>query len=136
MRHLTFFAHTNPYNGDAWYTATRSAQIEPTADTLALVGEATRLLSAFCRPGFRYFKAGVMLSDLFPPRQQTRMFATRDVEKSARAMAALDAVNARFGRGALRLASTGLTRAWAARQERHSPRYATRADEMLVGQAF
>lgn len=51
-------------------------------------------------------------------------------------MAALDAVNARFGRGALRPASTGLIRAWAGRQARHSPRYTTSADEMLVGEAF
>ncbi|MGO9818142.1 MAG: Y-family DNA polymerase [Acidocella sp.] len=136
VRQLTVFAHTNPHNGDTWYSGTRSAQIEPTSDTLALVAEATRLLSALWRPGFRYSKAGVMLNDLFPARQQTGMFATRDVGKSMRAMAALDAVNVRFGRGALRPASTGLIRAWAGRQARHSPRYTTSAEEMLVGTAF
>jgi len=134
--HLSVFAHTSPHNGDDWYSGGRAAQIEPTADTLALVGEAVRLLRAFWRPGYRYFKAGVMLGELAPARQQAGMFATRDVEKSARAMAALDAVNARFGRNTLRPAATGLFRSWAGRQARHSPRYTTRVEEMLVAKAF
>jgi DNA polymerase V len=62
VRHLSVFAHTNPHNGDAWYSGQRSAQIEATSDTLALVGEAVRLLRGVWRPGFRYFKAGVMLN--------------------------------------------------------------------------
>jgi hypothetical protein len=65
VRQLIVFAHTNPHNRDTWYSGTRSAQIEPTSDTLALVGEATRLLAALWRLGFRYFKGGVMLNDLF-----------------------------------------------------------------------
>jgi len=134
--HLSVFAHTNPHNGDDWYSGGRSAQIEPTADTLALVGEATRLLRAFWRAGYRYFKAGVMLGELVPARQQSGMFATRDIEQSARAMAALDAVNACFGRGTLHPAATGMFKAWAGRQARHSPRYTTRDEEMLVAKAF
>jgi len=134
--HLAVFAHTNPHNGDDWYSGSWAARIEPTADTLALIGEAVRLLRAFWRPGFRYFKAGIMLGDLAPARQQAGMFATRDTVKSARAMAALDAVNARFGRGTLRPAATGMLKAWAGRQARHSPRYTTRAEEMLIAKAF
>jgi DNA polymerase V len=134
--HLSVFAHTNPHNGDPWYSGSRAARIEPTADSLAMIGEAVRLLRALWRPDYKYFKAGVMLGDLFPARQQAGMFATRDGAKSARAMAALDAVNARFGRGTLRPAATGMFKAWAGRQSRHSPRYTTHAGEMLVAKAF
>ena len=77
-----------------------------------------------------------MLGELSPARQQGTMFTTQDTAKSARAMAALDAVNARFGRGTLRPAATGLFNAWSGRQARHSPRYTTRAEEMLVAKAF
>ncbi|MDE2392070.1 MAG: DUF4113 domain-containing protein, partial [Rhodospirillales bacterium] len=135
-RHLSVFAHTNPHNGDDWYSGSRAAQIEPTADTLALISEAIRLLRAIWRPGFRYFKAGVMLGDLSPARQQGAMFSTRNPVKSARAMAALDTVNARFGRGTLRPAAMGFFHNWAGRQARHSPRYTTCADEMLIAKAF
>jgi DNA polymerase V len=133
---MAVFAHTNPHNGDAWYSGSRAAQIEPTADTLALIGESVRLLRAIWRPGYRYFKAGVMLAELVPAQQQGEMFSTRDVAKSTRAMAALYAVNARFGRGTLRPAATGMFKSWAGRQARHSPRYTTRAEEMLVVKAF
>jgi DNA polymerase V len=129
---LSVFAH----NGDAWYSGSREAQIEPTANTLALVDEAIRLLRTLWRPGYRYFKAGVMLNGLYPARQQGRMFTTRDIEKSARAMAALDAVNARYGRGTLRLACIGTNLPWAGRQAQHSSRYTTCLDEILVGEAF
>jgi DNA polymerase V len=103
---------------------------------LALITEAVRLLRAIWRPNFRYFKAGIMLGDFAPARQQSGLFSTRDAVKSVRAMAALDAVNARFGSGTLRPAATGMIKAWAGRQARHSPRYTTSAEEMLIAKAF
>ena len=51
-------------------------------------------------------------------------------------MAALDAVNARFGRGALRPLSTGLARTWGTRHARLSPRYTTRLDELMEATAL
>ncbi len=51
-------------------------------------------------------------------------------------MQALDAVNARYGRGTLRPLATGITRPWATRHERLSQRYTTRAEEMLVATAW
>lgn len=77
-----------------------------------------------------------MLAALTPARQQGRFFATHDPRRSAQAMAALDAVNARWGRGTLRPASTGFDRSWGAKQQKLSPRYTTRATEMLVATAF
>ena len=136
VSHLAVFAHTSPHNGDPWHSSQRSARIEPTADTPALIGEAVRLLRAGWQPGFRYFKAGVMFTELAPATSQTTLFASRDPARSARAMAALDAVNARWGRGTLRPASSGLVHGWAARQQRLSPRYTTQAGEILIGTAF
>ncbi|EKM99086.1 DUF4113 domain-containing protein [Acidocella sp. MX-AZ02] len=97
---------------------------------------AEKLRAEGLEAGHSYFKAGVMLANLTPARQQGQMFTARDTVKSARAMAAIDAVNARFGRGMLRPAATGTTMTWASRQARHSPRYTTRAEEMLVAKAF
>ncbi|MCF3948190.1 Y-family DNA polymerase [Acidiphilium iwatense] len=134
--HMAVFAHTSPHNDDPWHSAQRGSVIEPTADTAALIGEAVRLLQAGWRPGYRYFKAGVMLTALAPVARQASLFATRDPARSALAMEALDAVNARWGHGTLRPASTGIVRPWGARQQRLSPRYTTRADEMMIGQAF
>ena len=64
------------------------------------------------------------------------LFATRDPARSARLMAALDGVNARYGRGTLRVLATGIERSWGTRHQKLSPRYTTRADEMLQARAF
>ena len=134
---MAVFCHTNKFNQhEPQYGGSRACQIEPTADTGALVSEAVRLLRAAYRPGYRYSKVGVMLTDLAPPRVQSSLFSTRDPVRSAKTMAALDAVNARFGRNTLRPASVGMTKSWAARQQHVSPRYTTRFEEILVGQAF
>ncbi len=67
------------------------------------------MLRPLWRQGFRYFKVGVVLDDLRDAATEPRsLFPTRDPATSARLMAALDAVNARYGRGALRPLATGL----------------------------
>ncbi len=64
------------------------------------------------------------------------VFPSRGPAKSARLVATLHAMNARFGRGALRPLATGMTRPWGARHARLSPRYTTRADELVEAEAW
>ena len=45
-------------------------------------------------------------------------------------MAAMDRVNAKFGRNALFPAAMGIERGWKLRSAYHSPRYTTRLDEL------
>ena len=116
---MAVFLQTNPHRPDeAWHSGQRAGRIEPTSDSLALIAEALRMLRPLWVPGLRYFKAGVVLNDLVAERQQPRMlFATRDPAKSAKVMQALDAVNARYGRGTLRPLATGIARPWATRRD-------------------
>jgi DNA polymerase V len=51
-------------------------------------------------------------------------------------MAPLDAVNARFGREALRPLATGTARPWGTRHDRISPRYTARVDELMEAKAW
>ena len=49
-------------------------------------------------------------------------------------MKALDLVNQRFGRGTLHMASAGMAgdkRVWSMKQERRTPRYTTRMEDIL-----
>jgi DNA polymerase V len=96
------------------------------------------------RPRFNYVKAGVMLVDLRPRGQQEQgeldLFSGvgEPVEAASRRdrsslMGALDALNKRFGRGAVDVASAAHQAEHSshiARQERRSPRYTTRLDEI------
>lgn len=136
--HMAVFLQTSPHAPDEpWHSGQRAARIEPTSDTLALIGEAVRLLTPLWRDGFRYFKAGVVLTDLVTRAAQPRMlFATRNPEASRRTMAALDAVNARYGRGTLRPLSTGIARSWGTRHSCQSQRFTTRLDEVMEATAW
>lgn len=74
-----------------------------------------------------------MLIDLKPASAMPDiLFQTRDLERSARLLAALGAVNNRFGRRILNSAAAGLTRAWGTRRQRLSPRDTTHVDEVLA----
>jgi DNA polymerase V len=120
----------------------------PTADTRQLIGVAVRALEGMYRPGFNYVKAGVMLVDLQPEglaQGELDLFPGTFVSEApaaqrdrARLMDALDALNRRFGRGAVSVASAARRETvggYTVKQERRSPRYTTRLDEMPIARA-
>ena len=134
--HLSVLMQTNPHNGDPWYAKHAAVTIEPTSDARDLIRHATALGRAIWLPGYRYFKAGIILSDLRPTGSQGLMFAFRDPVQSATVMAALNAVNARFGSGTLRPGSTGLKRTWSPRQSLLSSRYTTQLEEIVKAKSW
>jgi DNA polymerase V len=137
VTHISVILQTNHFSADDHqYSNQASAQIEPTISTGILIREAERLLKRIWRPGFRYAKTGVMFWGLQPAGKQSSLLLTHDPEKAARSMAAMDAINARYGRGALRPASLSLSKTWSARALRLSPRYTTRLSEILRATAF
>jgi DNA polymerase V len=130
---MQVFMHTNRFNGDPAYSNQRTIEIEATADSFALITAATRAAEALWRDGFRYAKAGIVLVDLYRPAELpiVDMFATRDPAKSKAIMAAMDAINGRFGRGAARPAAVAAAPGWSMRRANLSPCYTTRLDDML-----
>jgi len=100
----------------------------PTDDTLALTAWAMKGLEAIYKPGHAYKKAGVMLSEISSKAHcQGDLFAAQDEGKLTQVM---DRVNARFGKGVLKLAQDGTQNAWAMRQDRKSPGYTTHWEEV------
>ena len=76
---MQVFMHTNRFNNDPSYANQVTLDIEPTADSLALIGSATRAARAMWQKGYRYAKAGIVLLDLyqFGDLPVADMFATR-----------------------------------------------------------
>jgi DNA polymerase V len=144
------FITTSPFRrNDRQHSASVTLPlVRPSADTRLLIAGAVRALRAMHRPGCNYVKAGVMLVDLRPMGQeQAELDLFADDAAGAEAspsrerpqlMGALDALNRRFGRGAVTVASAARrsepTPA-VARQERRSPRYTTRLDEIPAARA-
>ena len=118
------------------YNPQQTFAIEATADTMALIGSATRAMERMWRDGFRYVKAGIVLLDLHRPiAYPASLFPTRDPKRSAVLMRMMDALTDRHGRGAVRIASTAPEGGWNMKRQKLSPRYTTCADEMLAVRA-
>jgi DNA polymerase V len=72
-----------------------------------------------------------MLDDLLPLEDRPRTLF--EVPRGSPAlMQALDAVNARFGKKTMVLASESMQRSWQLRADHRSPRYTTRLSELPV----
>jgi DNA polymerase V len=132
---LTVFFHTSRYRSDQpQYAGSRTARLTPmSADTIELVAAARRCAqAAWPKAGtFAFTKAGVMLDDLLPVGDRPRtLFDVPD--RPPALMQALDAVNARFGKKTMTLASEGTSRAWQTRAAHRSPRYTTRIEDLPV----
>ena len=144
------FITTSPFRkNDRQHSASVTMPlVRPTADTRQVIGAAVRALEGMYRSGFNYVKAGVMLVDLQPQGQEQGELdlfsATHEAEATALQrdhsglMGAIDTLNRRFGRGAVAVASATRQEAhsgYTAKQERRSPRYTTRHDEIPTARA-
>jgi DNA polymerase V len=147
---IQVFIRTSPFReNDRQHSPSVTVPIRPTADSRKIVGAACEAARSMFRPGFNYAKAGVMLMDLqegqsLGDQGELDMFASEDGKTATEPdrpalMQAMDALNRRFGRGAVRIGSTTTARAgdtgaasWSVRQDRRTPRYTTRWDEMPV----
>lgn len=129
------FVQTNRFNKDEQYNAGLTVPLpEPTDDTLTLTAAALAGLEMIYRSGYRYKKAGVMLTLLSDKHaRQASIFDNLVVtQRSTKLMTALDTINRDYGHGTVRSGVSGFTQHWAMRNENRSPRYTTRWDELPV----
>ena len=105
----------------------------PTDDSRQLVNVALWGLKQIYKPKFNYAKAGVMLSELVPAAGvQTDLFSQTQISnKSYDLMTAMDKINKKMGKEAIKLASEGFKRPWKMKQENKSPSYTTSWNELV-----
>ena len=134
------YLRTNPFRThDEQRSRTWTTPLaRPTDDTQRLVQAAVRGLEAAYTAGYRYAKVGVTLLDLQAAthcQEELPWIASGNAPAPDRGplMKAMDAMNQRYGKGTIAVASTGATRPerhWVMRQERRTPRYTTQWDEL------
>ncbi|MFQ5570972.1 MAG: Y-family DNA polymerase [Rhodothermales bacterium] len=132
---VTVFITTKAYGRGPHYTNSRTVVLpEATAYTPVLIGYAHRGLASIYRAGYRYKKAGVIMSGIHGSEERQRdLFAGLDHGKASSLMAAVDGVNRRWGRGTVFFGASGTgRRRWLMKQVLRSPRYTTRWDEVPV----
>lgn len=135
------WVNTNPFKAgaDQYHPSKAFTFFGPTCDTREVLLIAQGLTKAMYRPGYRYKKAGVGLLDLTAGDvHQGDLFAGIDLRSHA-LMQVMDQANAKFGRGAVSMASSAWRQAktgaakpqWAMNQKNLSPSYTTRWDQLV-----
>jgi DNA polymerase V len=138
---ILVFAHTSPFRSGPHFSKSIVIPLRrPTADSRHLVQAAVLGVNQIYKPGFQLSKTGVMLLDLMPDNvsQGEFDFDAPETRDRGKLMAAMDAINDRFGRGAIHVGSAvgaGVERDWSIRQERLTPQYTTRFSDLPVARA-
>lgn len=102
-----------------------------TSVTNELIKPAVALVDRLYQSGRFYKKAGVMLSELVPDTSiQGNLFVPETKNKGRFLMDMMDNINFSMRNDMLKFAASGIDRNWKMRQEKRSPRYTTRWEEM------
>lgn len=134
---ITVFIRTSPF-------AKNSLPYKPqitiplsiaTADSRRLVQAAYFGLKHIFKSGYRYQKAGIILSELQDQAQhQNDLFSQVNLQQSTQVMQTMDLLNQRYGANTVTLASTGLiagnARHWRLRANQKSQNFTTRWTEI------
>ncbi|HKK81367.1 MAG TPA: Y-family DNA polymerase [Prolixibacteraceae bacterium] len=128
------FIHTNGFKPDMpQYSRNVVVKLPyPTNSGIELAKFATRGLAYIFREGYRYKKAGVIVMDLVPENERQMTIFEKPNLKHLSLMKAVDKLNAALGQQKIKLASQDLGRTWKMRQEKLSPRYTTRLNEVMT----
>ncbi|MEB5528091.1 translesion error-prone DNA polymerase V subunit UmuC [Vibrio cholerae] len=130
---MTVFIRTSPFkDNEPQYSNSASGELLiPSCDTRDFIELASHLIKRIWKDGFRYAKAGVMLSDFYDPGMfQPGLFddvSTRS--NSQQLMSVLDSIN-QSGAGKVFFAGQGTKKDWSMKREYLSPAYTTRWDQL------
>lgn len=132
---LHLFLFTNPYReNDPQYFGSKVLQFPiATNSSFDLVAVAQRALELLFKEGFRYKKAGIMVSGIVPENNvQTALFDLEEPKrlKDHRVFQTVDALNRKLGRNKIRISTQG--NGPSTHQAFRSPYYTTRWEDLLV----
>jgi DNA polymerase V len=103
-----------------------------THQTHALLQLAHQALDAIFLRGYQYARVRVVLGGLTSDRELLNTLFDQPDEKIAQVTAAMDLINARYGRRTIFYASEGIRQAWHARRDSLSEAYTTNLHQLPV----
>lgn len=137
--HITVFLATNRFKEeDPQYSNSHVYKLaEPTDNTAQIIKVAQKNLDKIYKKGYKYKKAGVMLSGIVPKKlRQASLFTSEYFYKrNKRLMQEIDSINHKWGKETLKYASTGTNRTWKMKREKKSPSYTTRWQDLPIAEA-
>ena len=139
-KQIHVFVTTNPFSAkQPQYSAGADGTLpHPSNHTPDLISAALGLLHEIYRPGHRYKKTGIFLTELVPEEAVQPDFfepPSRVTKRAKEIDRVVDELNRKLGRNAVRYGAMGLQSAWAMCQENRSGRFTTRWDEIPTAKA-
>ena len=132
---LTVYLRTNKHNvkHDQHYPSITVKVPFATSSTQELTRICVQALRAIWQPGYNYLKTGVRATGIIPAGEaQYNLFSNYDNSKQQKLSGLMDDINARYGRGALRVAAEGYDKTWKMKQEFLSKQYTTNWQDLVV----
>ena len=128
------FIHTNPHatNQPQYSNQTVVELPVPTSDSTEIIRFALAALKSIYKDGYRYKKAGVIITEIVPERPfQGDLFDVRDRDKYNKIMTVMDSLNESYGKQKVKIAAQGFDRKWKLKNEKLSPCYTTNLKDIL-----
>ena len=119
---ITVFIRTSPFQSRFGHYSNSKTIDFPIAtnNSIEIVKTALTALESIFKNGYRYQKAGVMLSNLSESTNSKNLFSSEKDEKISCLMRSIDNTNYRYGRSTLSLASAGVHKRWNSKRQHYS----------------
>ena len=130
---ITVFIRTSPFDkSKKYYSNSKSVDLAiKTNNSIELIKNAIKALNEIYKAGYKYQKAGIILSDLQDEKGgQENLLSPLLENKSKSLMKAIDYTNSKYGRYAISIARAGLDKGWKMRRE-HSSKIDTASIDSL-----
>ncbi len=119
---ITVFVRTSPFQSRySFYSNSKTIDLPiATNNSIEIVKTSLNALEAIFKNGYRYQKAGVILSHLSDSTNNKNLFSSEKDEKINNLMKSIDSTNYRYGRSTLSLATAGVHKKWNSKRQHYS----------------
>ena len=116
---ITVFIRTSPFqNKGIFYSNSKTIDFPiATNNSIEIVKNALTGLDLIYKDGFKYQKAGIILSGLSDSEKGNSLFKSTKDERIKNLMQSIDNTNYRYGRSTISLAGAGINKKWSMRRQ-------------------
>ena len=131
---VSVFVRTNPFDKKSAYYSNGASRTlsHPTHDSITIIETSLLLTKRIFKNNYQYKKAGVLLSGLCDDSEIQETLFEKNYNKNSDLMSAIDAINYRYGRDTLQMASECKVGNWKQKRENCTRNYTTQIDRLLL----
>ena len=131
---VSVFVRTNPFDKKSAYYSNGASRTlsHPTHDSITIIETALLLTKRIFKNNYQYKKAGVLLSGLCDESEIQETLFEKNYNQNSDLMSAIDAINYRYGRDTLQMASECKVGNWKQKRENCTRNYTTQIDRLLL----